>query len=347
MTRIVTCESPEEYIWGEYLFLENEVTATALLKQKYTHLGIQQPERAAFKNVQAFTDYIKQARAIFSTLSINSLWVQPLLLYYGMMSLSKAFVLTRDAHYPANTAVLQHGLSTRRRKKVQFSFFRDDIRIQKDGLFGHVAKLLDTPLNPGESFKSEHLLSFIPEMQSTYQYFFDSPSLSRIILDQSDRDRGLRCILPENILDHFHVTAPSFVEKLNRELPSGLLHLEESPKKTDLVLLWKQTNRCPEADREEEFTHPWIYENIKGDCFMWTGKNRYGSAIPELLAHHMLVFALSMLCRYETTLWGEIVYSSVSEDAIIIQQLLSLVRRKFPHMILNLIKEEKILVFVR
>lgn len=61
---------------------------------------------------------------MFQSTKETDLWSKPLLLYYGMMSFLKALTLTHFAHYPQNTLVLQHGLSTRKKKKKASAFYK-------------------------------------------------------------------------------------------------------------------------------------------------------------------------------------------------------------------------------
>ncbi len=54
----------------------------------------------------------------------------------------------------------------------------------------------------------------------------------------------------------------------------------------------------------------------------------------------MVMFNLGMLCRYETELWGEIIFSFSSEDMYIINEFLNSSVRVFPNLILNEIFQE-------
>ncbi|MBA4494123.1 YaaC family protein [Paenactinomyces guangxiensis] len=349
--RFVQCESPEQYIWEEYLFYENERWARKFLKQKYDRLGVEHPDRAAFKNVQAFITYLKQAKAIFLSLRQNSLWVQPLLLYYGMMSLLKALVLTLDTNYPHSSSVLRHGLSTRKRKKEQFCFLKDEIRVQKEGLFPLAAKLLQNPVPAGESYTAQDLLGCIPELQSSCRRIFHAPTLIPVEFPTGEEERekpgGMPFSLDESILDLLHLTPASFLERLNRPLPHPLFMLDMPEMwQGRLRLIWKHP-RVPHVWKwEKGFDHPWFYDNNKGGYYLWIDNNRPAEPLSEILLHYMLLFSLSMLCRYEPPLWGELIHSPVSEDAVLVQQLLKLVPRKFPHLVLNQLREEKLIIHV-
>jgi hypothetical protein len=346
--RIITCESPEQYIWEEYLVLENEVATRVLLKEKYQNMEIPNPERVAFKNAHPFICYIKQARSIFQTFHRNSLWVQPLLLYYGTMALFKAFVLTKEIDYPQNTFVLRHGLSTRKRKKQSYQFFKDQIRVQRDGLFPLVAKILQCPVLSGESFTAEELFSVIPELQVRYQQFFSTPSLTPVNIDKEYTDQGMRFFIQERVLNQLHLSPNSLVEKLNAQVGYPLFSLDVSVSMDkNIYLLWKHPEISHVQKWHQGFGHPWFFENIKGDFYLWINHAHHSTPPCEILAQYMLLFALGMLCRYEATLWGEMICSYIPEEMVLIQQFLSITKRKLPHLVLNQLREEKTILLVR
>ncbi|TCS95473.1 YaaC-like protein [Hazenella coriacea] len=343
--RKISCESPEKYIWDEFLYLENESVAKRFLTQKYSALGASHAERVSFRNVYDFISYIKQARNSFLSIKKNSLWIQPLLLYYGMMGLLKALLLTIDTDYPQNTTVLRHGLSTRKRKKVPFRFSQDEIRVQKEGLFPHLAKLLGVSIATGETFITRNLLGMIPDLQSTYQRVFNHPSLIPIELSHDHpipEATHMEWEIEDSVLDQLHLTPQSLVEKLNSHSISSQFRLSLSQdQKNRVQMIWLNSEVPHVNSWSKGFNHPWFMSDKKGNYYLWLSNNCPIHPIPEYLTLYMLLFSLSMLCRYDPPLWGEIIDSDMSEERILIEQLLSTVTRKFPQMILELFYEEK------
>ena len=67
------------------------------------------------------------------------LLIQPILLFYGFVHLIKACLLQQDPCYPENTSVFAHGVTTRKRKKQQYEFLKDEVKFQKNGLFSMYA----------------------------------------------------------------------------------------------------------------------------------------------------------------------------------------------------------------
>ena len=90
-------------------------------------------------------------------------------------------MLTIDPNYPSTTAVA-HGVSSRKRKKQRYHFLEDEVKIQKNGLFSHVAEQLFhiKPLE-AEKFNMLELMGNIPELQNLLRYSQKVSTLYRSI----------------------------------------------------------------------------------------------------------------------------------------------------------------------
>jgi len=157
------------------MFFSNEKTARDFLEQKYEEKKITNYKQEALKNAIKFTMWLKQSFDIFSSLTKSSLWIKPLLMYYGMMSLLKAYLITIDEGYPKSVSVLRHGLSTKKRKKL--NILDDSVKIQKDGLITQITQRLQIPFYPGLSFNIKDLFSSLPELQATYKTLYKEQTL--------------------------------------------------------------------------------------------------------------------------------------------------------------------------
>ncbi|MFC7440178.1 YaaC family protein [Laceyella putida] len=360
--KCICTENPEQWIWTEYMLLQNEETARRYLIDAYSRRPFNQPDRLAYRNVPAFTSYINQATSLIKESQTNHPWVRPILLYYGMMSMLKAWLLTRIPDYPQNTAVLRHGLSTRKRKRERFRFCEDEIKIQREGLFPLVAEEWNLPPMTGESYTAKELFSFIPDLHPTYHRLFQQKSLARVFFTRSGA--GLLLHVPEQVLDHFHLSAERLVDKLN-QARHGLFSLSTSRGYDGYLTLHCACDEeglstvvvdnplpphpgFPSLSTTESlcvsFHHPWFYENKKGDLYLWLGNDRPVAPLPEILVHLMLLFSLSMLCRYDPPLWGEIMLDNQQAEQIIIHELLELVPRKFAQLMLTAFAEEKLIL---
>jgi hypothetical protein len=300
-----------------FLKLKNEEWARKFLQQKYEDASFKEPGVLAYKNVQSFVAYIRQACSLFQTAGACDQWMQPLLLYYGMMDFFKAWILTKDPDYPKSTAVLRHGLSTRKRKKEPFRFSQDEIRIQKEGLFPYLAELMELPVSAGDSYRVKELLGFLPELQPTYRAIFGECTWFPV--DWIPASSLL--IVPEKILDQCHLAPSSFVEKLNAqsgEIRFSLHHQEQGALYLNCF-----------ASGPPHRLHPWIKKNKKGDHYLYTGNHR-PHPLPRVISLMMLCFSMSMLCRYDPPLWEEIMLASVHQEQLMLIHLTDLILYGFP-----------------
>lgn len=226
---------PEElYPWPEmkrlYLLLENEGRAQHLLRQYYSRKLVDEKiiKHWAYANTLKFCYFIKQGILFFDEAQRSSVMIKPLLLFYGMTNLKKGLILLHDPHYPQSSAVLQHGLTTRKKKKASYRFLEDEVKVQREGLIPYFAQtVLGQRLTIHQKYKISALLN---------------PS--------SDQDRN----------------------------PSSL--------------------------------HEW-------------------------LATHMILYCLSMLCRYDTQSWMEVMDPSASDERFVIETFLSKVSLRYPSSVLN------------
>lgn len=335
-------ESPERAIWGELSYFENELIAREYLKDKYSQLAkIDRPERLAFRNVTPFLIYIRQARQIFQSVHEVTNWMKPTHLYYGMMSLLKALILTVDPHYPQSSQVLKHGLTTKKRKKEMFRFFFDDIRVQKEGLFPHYQSLFSHHLR--EDYNPIQLLQMIPDLQETVSKVVKSQHF--VAIEVEENADVVYITFPLTLLEHMKYSKERFVEWLNSRKIEGTFFLPEGSPTIKNVKSSFQVNWA--SKQNKILQHPYLYQNKKGDHFIWTRNDHLIEPVPEIEAHYMLLFGLSMLSRYEPPLWADVIDATTSVEGILIQEFLRVVKRKFPNLILNQLHEKTYIYLIR
>ncbi|RKD22865.1 hypothetical protein BEP19_11545 [Ammoniphilus oxalaticus] len=341
----VSCENPVNKMWNMFVYFESEPHVKQLFDQYYQDKYKADTARLSFQNTRKFIYYIKQGREYFHTASRSADLVKPLLLYYGMVSLLKAFILTADAHYPTHTKVLQHGMTCRKLKKLDYTFSDDEVKIQRDGLFPLVAAHLGSEQLVGEKFKMKNLLAMLPELRAAYEKTYEHVDLEPIHISKHvDYTYPYTTFyLPEHILDKCHLSYSSFIHFLNRynhgqarftthdlEAPQGIIRLN-----------WHHPEQIQVLENPTGFDNDLFIQDYKGNHYFYTKPDAAASFIPEILVHYMLMYTLGMICRYETELWGEMIFSLSSTEMFIIQEFLAINERKFPNMILNLLFQER------
>ena len=235
------------------------------------------------------------------------------MLFYGLVHLIKACILTIDPAYPETTAVLAHGVSTRKRKKQNYHFFQDEVKFQKNGLFPFISeKLFHMKQLEGEKVIMEELLQLIPELDDL---FFLLEGKRTFIKLQTDNKQFL---VPDTILDHFHMTENRFKEFLASKFEKGV---EFSKEELSFMLNTTSFGKSPLRFHLE--ANYYALPLNKGNYFNF----------PELLIHYLLLYNLSMIARYETEWWSELTKMMPNQDYPFICSFLDVTMQKGPYLV--------------
>lgn len=333
----ITCEQPEAWLWEQLSLYENETLAKRYLEQTYAKNGIDQPRHEAFKNTDAFCAYLQQGRLFFHAVTPRTEQTAPLLLYYGLINLIKSILLACDPSYPQHTALLQHGCSTRKRKRQSYQFFYDEIRIQKEGLLPYVLKKLYA-LSPQEkTFPPKYLFGQLPDLQMPYRHITHQQTLYRMQLSQSPL--GLMGTVSEAILDRLHLTLSAWIHRFHHLAPEGVRITAADCQGGQIQLTFS-------VDHATELHHPLLVKDMKARVFLWIDPEfaAYHS-LPELAVAYLLLFACSMLVRYDPPLWQEM--WNTSAESALLPPFFAWVKRKIPQIILESIWGTSLLLHIR
>ncbi|MBD1371965.1 hypothetical protein IC620_06280 [Hazenella sp. IB182357] len=314
-------------IMDPYLFYENHAYVRQFLMDKYRKLDLSNNNTIAYRNTETFTSYVQQAHIQFKTAHLVDLTIKPLMLYYGAMNLIKAYLLTVDPDYPRSSAVLQHGLSTRKKKKIPFLFLQDEIRIQKEGLFPLFMSYLNPSISVDHRYHVKDLLSFIPDMQDSYHFLLKEQTLVPIeIMQQEPTSKRIKWRVHETILDRVNLTPTSYESHLNR---FGHYFKYASSTSPYIYYTWQHHDSL-------SIQHPWFVKNKQGDYLLWIQNNHLAYPLPQVATQFMLLFSLSMLCRYDTPLWRDVILGNWHTESILVRQAIELVMDQWPRLIFDL-----------
>src|SRR5690625_4820377 len=197
-----------------FTYLQSEQTAQQFLYQQYQCIEDINPEIMSYENCQTFIYYIKHGLHFYETGKGLTTILQPILFFYGMIHLIKAVLLTKRPHYPESTKLLAHGVSSRKRKKQNYIFMEDEVMIHNHGLFSyfsehlyHIGRLNTNKLKMGDLF------ALVPEMSPLFT-LYNQQEVIRV------GEIGTKKLtLPTKLLDHYHLTANSFLRHLHTYLP--------------------------------------------------------------------------------------------------------------------------------
>ncbi|MCY7859556.1 YaaC family protein [Bacillus sonorensis] len=311
--------------WKELELFYSVETAQNFLEMVYKNLGMDDAKKNSYKNGERFIFFLKHAEAFYKQAKMASIEIKPILLFYGMAQLLKACILTSDPSYPSHTSVLAHGVTTRKRKKQNYRFYEDEVKIQRNGLCMHVIQsLFQLKGLEDERFSMKQLLVNIPEINNVLSFQKRENPMVKAVLDKG-------CIrLPAHTADAYNMSAQRFIEHVKYHLNWVL-----SGKDKDWLTF--------SADQKEYHpsTSTSLLFDLESGTFLFPAARDRFLKLPEILIHYLIAYNLSMIARYETEWWYDLLLQCASDDYVIIQQFLHITEKKFPYYIAKLLLQKK------
>lgn len=303
----------EDKIKSFYTYLQSEQTAQQFLFDCYQNIEGINPEVKSYENCYSFIYYIKHGLHFYETGKKLTDILQPILSFYGMIHLIKAVLLTKRPHYPETTKLLAHGVSSRKRKKRNYTFMKDEITIHNNGLYPYFSEhLFGIKRLFINKFNMQDLLILIPEMSSLFT-FHNQQSLINI-----GKINEKRLEFPLELLDHYHLTTRSFLRRLEPYLPE-VLSSNIDHEHIQIELATPITNS----------SGPFFFNTIDQSISFPLNRTHF-FPISEIMVHYLLLYNLSMLSRYETEWWGDLIATKANIDYPFITHFLNHSSKKIP-----------------
>lgn len=307
--------------WSNFSSFFSATNTQLFLQKKYEKQKFENIEQLAFKNCYPFIYYLEHGKEYYLQAVKSPLIIQPILLFYGFVHLLKGVLLTINPYYPESTSVLAHGVSTRKRKKQDFSFIHDEVKVQKNGLFPYMAEnLFHMKHLEGEKFKMGELFNLIPELKDTINELDNKTTFIPI------KNVNNKYYIPKEILDCYHMTENRFIDFLINKSNQKLMFMKNL--KGSLVF---------QRDKINPFLLPFRYD-VDESIWMLPTSNKY-IYVNEILIHYLLLYNLSMIARYETEWWSELVKNMPNKDYPLIEVFLTKTKNKGPFLIYQMLKE--------
>ncbi|MCP8617195.1 YaaC family protein [Salirhabdus salicampi] len=290
----------------------------SFLNDCYNRLFFEESERLSFQNADRFIYYLEHGEIYLKEAQKVPVHIQPVLLFYGLTQLIKACLLTRRPEYPENTKILSHGVSARKRKKQDYSFLHDEVKVQQHGLFPYFSKhLFHTESFPVDKFTMEMLLRRVPEMNVLFK---DRQSgSSQIKIGHVHKDTFL---IPTNVLNTLHITEQRFKRKMSIFVPE----FESVAYDAEFMRVQLEQPLFP-------FLNDFLYLNLEDEHYYLMRNRHLFFPLHEIMVHYLILYNLSMICRYETEWWGDLLHTHGSEDYSYIHYFLEITQRKVSVMI--------------
>ncbi|MGG1657806.1 YaaC family protein [Brevibacillus sp. NRS-1366] len=331
--------------WKALRFLETEPTARKYLAACYQSMGFEHFDRLAFQQSTRFLYLWKQARQFYTTAMAADLSIQPLLLFYGCTHLLKGMLLTRDPAYPQNSRVLQHGVTTRKLKRSAYLLTEDEIRPQKEGFFAHLAHVFSlTPLQ--DRYLAHDLFASIPGVSDAYavttnkEQFWVGIEMTKVA---PSKELGtapgiwITVSFPEGKQGPLAYSTETFMQYIRRLTPSTCKLEQVRWREGTIKELLLSQFALSQLEQ-----HP-LFRVQGNTLFFWNGPST-SLPLPEWASHYLLLYLLSMLCRYETEWWGELTLSHGFAERFLVELFLEHHATTFPTVIMKQIQQNNPLV---
>ncbi|MFD2616590.1 YaaC family protein [Terrilactibacillus laevilacticus] len=303
-------------MFHDYLPFESTSYCQSYLKSFYEKHSVDEAISLSYKNGLSFSYYVQHSQIYYRQALKAPYEIKPMLIYYGMIQLLKACLIRNNPYYPENSNDLAHGLSTRKRKKQNYVFLQDSVRIQQHGLFSLIlGRMFHMKQITGQSFTMLSLIKMIPEMGHLYTRLTHSP-FHYPLFPKSEKEFEVS----KNIIDDLCISK----SRLSRILSHHDIILAEEMSDDVFVLTLK---------RPVPFFNPQPLQMKQDQQLFISNQRDYPSQIPELLAHYLILYNLSMICRYETDWWYDLLYQRDSNDISYIKGFLDITINKVPAII--------------
>lgn len=302
-------------VWEQLNYFHSAEITQKFLNNCYKNMLSENTEMKSYENCYPFIYFLQHGELYYTQSENSPTAIKPVLLFYGLIHLIKACLLTVDPNYPETTSVLAHGVSSRKRKKQQYQFIHDEIKIQKMGLCTHFAKkMFHVEQLDGEKIEMKNLFLQIPELDDFFTF---------------NHEKSMYCIkrqknkffIPIEILDNYHLTLDSFIRFLRQKNCMDINSIDYDKK--NIIL---------ETSRDSIPSLPFHFHLYK-DCFCLPISQTQYMHYPELIIHYLLLYNLSMIARYETEWWCELLKTTPNNDFPLINTFLSITAQKTPYLI--------------
>jgi len=207
-----------------------------------------------------------------------------------------------------------------KKKKTNYLYFADEVKIQKNGLFPHFSKtLFQQDQLEGKKITIKRLFLEIPEI-AIYLNKWEKQEKMVTLLKMENKWE-----IPEQVLDLYKMTKERFYT-----------YITEKTKGKTLLAIEKGNLYLYTDDQTPSDLIPFRYNYLKNSYHISLIKDEV-SYFHELMVHYLILYHLSMIARYEIEWWSEVINQKHGVEYPIIVQYIKLIEGKIPFLISQLL----------
>ncbi len=310
--REIQTEHPINEIWSMLGYFESKFNCEKYLEDKF---GSDLEGLSDTANSLSYT--VGSAREFYDAADGVSVLTRPLLLFYGMIDLSKAlFISTHGKKSPSRS----HGLQSIKEWNGEISEL--SVKVSKDGTFPQFHGCYCKDSIRYKTLALKELFSQIPEIKTEFETIYNEKSRA---LYTSPGEYGIEIIDSElekyGDLDYLLNQIPGFSEKYRI--------VNKSEERCWLINIQYRTpdlmKRSISGDKY--FVLPIVKEDVL--------------LLPEMSVHYLIMYLLGMISRYQPEEWGKVITGEDSGEIYFLKKFLYVTRRKFPNLVLNELRDRE------
>lgn len=293
------------------------------------------------KRAKEMSFCIKQGIEFFKNSENADLSISPLLIYYGILSLSKALIIANSSKKLYLDDISYHGLTTKplneeqnnqKKEKKKWNLLNEYANVN-DGVFFELAKTLNIALNKKDIIKFKSTFSSIPELKNLIDKLriFDSNCINCYSeLDEKNKKTTFAIYSMDS--EKLESKFPNITKEFNKQPMHG------SPFFTKYI----SNNNCSYSD----FKYFYSYNSFIGGKYfvfpveIYRDNNKENILLPQIIIDYINFFILSEQVRYHQDNWNMILNGKNDAIVSVIKIYIEYVKRRFPNFILNYLFNE-------
>lgn len=273
--------------------------------------------------------------------------IKPLILYYGMVGLSKCLILSGDNQYtlsalaPDNRAHSTHGLTfgtpnptdraIRDGRKISNEFCYVTTNANRVGLYNLLRQCYSNTIIPNNTrFVIQDLLSLIPELYKEYLAYFK----------QKPRSWGANAHFGiNNINDTIHLIVFEdwyyHTQRINgrERYPNSILR--SFPELNSLYTGEVNSDDKFRLNNNAVSIDDYIYVSQLMTLESFALKRLNGNSMSDIDVHFILLYIFSNLVRYRQDKWSRLIRRLDNDEMFLIESFIEISSVKFPYLILR------------
>jgi hypothetical protein len=290
-----------------------------------------------------------QCESYYQASTHSTLEIKPLILYYGMVGLSKCLILSGDNTYtlsalaPSNSDHSTHGLTVaplagsaadaaiRDGNNIDCEFCYVRTTPNKVGLYNLLRQCYSNTIIPNNTrFSVKDLLSFVPELYKEYQSYFQSkPNVWHC-----DSHFGVKSLTDSIQLIMFRDW--DFVIQRNKPNEKYRATITKCfPELLSLYTLQPNSDDKYMLNNDATSIDDCIYVSQLQTLDTYAFRKYQRFCLSDFDIHFILMYVLSNLVRYRQDKWSRLIRRVDNDEIFLIESFIEISQFKYPYLILR------------